>query len=98
MYWHCYGFCPTIVKNKLNSVPKFPRGKKWTGWELNPRPEPAFSKAVLLTSYLKGRSVERELYGSNPTQFTLFYTHAATACAPIDIAYLFLARLEEYDR
>jgi hypothetical protein len=32
-------------------MPWFPRSKKWTGWELNPRPQ-------LSTTYLKGRNVK----------------------------------------
>jgi hypothetical protein len=33
------GFCPTTTKHKRDLIPYLLRSKKWTGWELNPRPQ-----------------------------------------------------------
>jgi len=48
--------------------------KKWTGWELNPRPQPAFSKIALydsITSSSKSGAAGREHNCSNPTRSAL---------------------------
>jgi hypothetical protein len=56
MFWvelRCRAFCPTLLKNELETIPYLYNRKKWTGWDLNPRPQLgcSFSKAVLyLTS------------------------------------------------
>jgi hypothetical protein len=42
---------PTTTDNEPDLMLWFPRSKKWTGWELNPRPQ-------LSTTYLKGRNVK----------------------------------------
>jgi hypothetical protein len=33
------GFVLQPLKNKLKIIPQFPHRKKWTRWELNPRPQ-----------------------------------------------------------
>jgi hypothetical protein len=48
--------------------------KKWTGWELNPRPQPAFSKVALydsITSSSKSGAAERGLTVQIPPRSAL---------------------------
>jgi hypothetical protein len=55
-------------------MPLFYNKKRWTGWELNPRPQPAFSKVVLydsITSSSKSGAAEREHNCSNSTPLPL---------------------------
>jgi hypothetical protein len=33
------GFCPTITEMNLKQYPYLYNRKKWTGWDLNPRPQ-----------------------------------------------------------
>jgi hypothetical protein len=41
-----------LLKSSSIQYHIFPEEKKWTGWELNPRPQRHFSR-LLFTSYLK---------------------------------------------
>jgi hypothetical protein len=36
-----------MTKIEFKTIPYSTRLKKWTGWELNPRPQPAFSKRAV---------------------------------------------------
>ena len=59
-------------QNEFKPIPYLQHKKKWTGWDLNPRPQPAFFKdsAFYLSKVVV--ALERELYCSNPTSSILF--------------------------
>ncbi len=49
--------CPTLIKNELEIIPYFQHKKKWTGWDLNPRPKPS-QFLILLTCLFPFKGID----------------------------------------
>jgi len=62
-----------LIKNELNLIPYFQHRKKWTGWDLNPRPQPT-SQGRTLYPNLYDRAAERKLFKSH--QLHAFSLHS----------------------
>jgi hypothetical protein len=45
----CCWICPTITQNRTQINAVVVQQEKWTGWDLNPRPQPAFYLVLLAT-------------------------------------------------
>ena len=52
-HWHCCWICPTITKIELNLMQYLYNSKKWTGWDLNPRPQ----HTILVPSAVNGKKL-----------------------------------------
>ena len=50
-----------ITKNELNSIPYLYNRKKWTGWDLNPRPQQCQQEVDHCTYDKVGRSFKSHL-------------------------------------
>jgi hypothetical protein len=69
--WHCCSICPPTNQNELKLIPYLYHRKKWTGWDLNPRPQPAFLSQLCALSK-EAAAIEIELYcSSTPTRSTI---------------------------
>jgi len=58
-------------------MPYFHSRKRWTGWDLNPRPQ-HLSKMLFITC-LKGAAMERELLKSVPLVIMMCHRQASTS-------------------